>query len=221
MTTISKFYLHDAASGDTGTLPTTVQTATTVVGTVAGATTARFMDGTIGASQVQVDQAAPSVGLWWFRQFISDPIAAQTFTGAGTITLTFSGACKSTISSRGYAYRAWVGVWRPSTGALVGTLLDSGGTSLFTSVGTAEFAGSNAFLNGAGFTCADGDVLVVQLYDNNALASGQTHTLYYDGTTEASTTSNASFVNFSVPVTMFTPPADPNPGISESRGGTV
>lgn len=220
MSTLSKFYLRDAVNTVSGTLPSTAQTASTVVATVSGASTARFMGGVIGTAQVSQAQVIATTGLVWFRQYVSDLIAAQTFKRDGTFGVLGSGACQTSTAVRPYSWRFWVGVWRPSTGALVGTLYDGGGIIEFGSSGTAETAGAGATRNpaGADVVSADGDVLVVQLYDNTG-ASGGTHTLYYDGTTEASAASNASFVSFSVPVTMFG--FDEGPGVSEVRAGVT
>lgn len=218
MATISKFYLHAATTGDTGTLPgasTLSVTKATPDVTAAGASTNRSMNGTIGTSQVS--QALTTLASTlekknWYRRFCSDPIAAQTI--AAQYVSLHLGLSQSNTNSDPRVWTAgslWI--WRPGTGAKVGTALadltPGTGASTTTLAGTTEEAKS-ATLSGANTTVSqtsqDGDILVFEMWTDQTqlMATAYTNTVFYDGTTENSTTNNAAYLLFTDAVTMFT-----------------
>src|SRR5947209_3318571 len=78
---VLKFYLHNATTGDTGTLPATTASISGSVPTKIASGTNRSMDATIGVAQTSValttnanQVGQPSL----IARFCSAPIAAQT-----------------------------------------------------------------------------------------------------------------------------------------------
>lgn len=190
-----KFYLHDATTADTGTLPgSTNISGQTVNITATGAATNRSADDAIGASQVSIalsTVASTSAQTNWFARFCSIPLAAQTIASQNvTVHL---GASESNNSSNLFP-KVVITVWRPSTGATVGTLATLTGV---TEPGTNETDVSVAGTSTA-ITVALGDILVIEVFGANTQAMGTsyTNTIFYDGTTEASSSSNAAYVAF-------------------------
>lgn len=207
----TKFYLHRDTTADTGTLPGAgVSVGTFSVTAIAtGGDTNRVADTTIGVSaqtsialttnNVQTPQ--PSLML----RCVSAPIAAQTLS-AQTITLGV-GVKESNTNSNFACELVVLAVWRPGTGAIVGYLFDTGGLG----VGPGVLGNSTSQLWGtSGVTCSpvtsqDGDILVFELWRSTAtqgMSTAYTNTIFYDGTTEASTTNAASYVNFANTVTF-------------------
>jgi len=206
--TTTKFYLHNAASPDTGTLPgASTLSATTPNVTATGASTNLDMDIAIGTAQVSqalTTLAVVTLQKNWFRRFLSKPLAAQTLTtGIWTIQ---GGASESSLASNLLLWGAVIKVWRPSTGAAVATLLDSP-TLGSVEPGTTETNISKATASITGVAINDGDILVVELWGQNTQGNttARTNTVFYDGTTEASITSNAAFLLAPGAITMQAP----------------
>ena len=91
---MQKFYFHDAATGNTGTLPTGENSASTASVTATGANTQRSMNDTIGVSQTSIaltTLASTSAQPCLFRMFESLPLAAQTIS-AGNWQLSLAGS---------------------------------------------------------------------------------------------------------------------------------
>jgi hypothetical protein len=193
----AKLYFHDVATPDTGTLPgATTLSATTPNVTAATAGTNRDMDQTIGTAQASsalTTLAQTGLQKNWFRRFLSRPLAAQTLpTGTWSIQ---GGASESSTNSNVLPWGAVLSVWRPSTGAVVATLLDN--TTLGSvEPGTTETNISSTTGSISGIAVSAGDVLVLELWAQNTQgnATARTNTIYYDGTTEGSTASNAAFL---------------------------
>lgn len=207
MTTISKFYLHDAATSDTGTLPgATTVSAATPTQTATGASTNRSMDGAVGSgqtSQAVSTTATKSTQSSWYRRFLSAPIAAQTF-AAGVITNYEVGYSQSNTNSAINAGNLCLAVWRPLTGAIVGRIVDNIPTTAGGDTASTTQQANGLGLLSAEVTAQDGDILVAEIWTANAqsMATSYTNTVFYDGTTEASTTNEAAFILFPSPVTM-------------------
>lgn len=190
-----KFYTHDATTTVSGTLPgsTTLNTSSPNV-TASGASTNRAMDGTIGTSQVSAaltTLASTSAQKNWARRHISPPLKAGTY---GSGTWTFSDAQSESNANSNLQAAIGVWFWRPSTGAKVGTVANVTQTTQL-EPGTTETARSGT-ISGSNVTILDGDVLVVETWGFNTQgnATARTNTWFYDGTTEASSTSNAAFI---------------------------
>jgi hypothetical protein len=210
--TIQKLYFHDASSPLSGTLPpSTTESATAPTKTATGAGTNRAMDGTAGSSQVgptlSSNKSTTKQNNWW-RRFLSAPIAGQTL-GSGTWTI--RAAIKTSNTSSAWKVSACVYVWRPSNGTLVGRILDAVTTGVGTSAGTGETDTTAVALSGTGsnVTASDGDILVVEVWGSVTQSSttSRTWSLYYDGTTEGSTASNAAYILAPAAITLLAPVA--------------
>src|SRR4051812_41201924 len=127
MATIQKLYLHAATTSDTGTLPSSSPLGGTATNSAPGAATNRAMDGTVGASQtsatLSTTATTSAVSQNWFARFLSAPLAAQTIP-SGTWTLSIAGSESNTNSD--FAPSVDISVWRPGTGAAVGTIFGHG-----------------------------------------------------------------------------------------------
>jgi len=193
------FYFHDATTPNAGNLPaaTTLSTTTPDV-TASNAGTNRDMNQTIGTSQASAVVTTLNVTTLkksWFRRFISRPLAAQTLpTGVWTIQ---GGASESNTSSNMLVWGAVIKVWRPSTGTVVQTLLDDPTLGSATEPTTSEVNRSQPTASIPGVAVNRGDMLVVELWAKNTQTgtpANWTNTIYYDGTTEGSATSNAAYL---------------------------
>ena len=196
-----KLYLHDATAPHNpgGTLPGGTNVAgLTINVTATGASTNRWMNHLIGTSQVSqaLTTAALSTAIQtnWFRRLISDRLEPQTI-AAQTIQIQL-GASESNANSDMFENGRWyLAIWRPATGAVVQALVND--TGLWTEPGTSETNSTKSTTSTAG-TAQGGDILVLELFSaqQQAMAVGYTNTVFYDGTTEGSTTSNAAFLLF-------------------------
>lgn len=201
---VSTFYLHDAFATNTGTMPSGVYTGEVPDGAAISATVVRAMDGSVGASQVSVavaDNATTSPQDWIMRTFVSGSLAAQTIAAQQyiiTCGLQQSNA-DSNVQITGTAY-----VWRPSSATIVGLLFFlQNGTGIS---GTTEQAASFTITspNTSAVTAQSGDILVYELWIRpvHGSASSYTDTVYYDGTTIGSTTTNAATLQLTNAVTL-------------------
>ncbi len=129
----------------------------------------------------------------WFARFLSRPLAAQTLpTGVWTIQ---GGASEGNAASNMLLWSAVIKVWRPSTGAVVATLLDDPALGSV-EPGTTQTNVSKSTASISGVAVNDGDILVVELWAENTqgAATAYANTIFFDGTTEGSTSSNAAFL---------------------------
>ncbi len=178
--------------------------------------TNKSMDGTIGVSQTSLAYATDNTSATDQKQplvrFLGPLIAAQTIS-AQSVSY-HAGVQQSNTNS---VFQAWccIGVWRPGTGALVGMLHDNIAIGAMAASGTGETAGSNSVIS-ASVTAQDGDILVLEVWRNNSaqtMATSYTDTVYYDGTTEDSTTSNAAYLLFANDVALYVAPTKSLPPI--------
>lgn len=196
---MQKFYLHDAATTNTGTLPSGGSSSSSAV-TVTGSGTNRLTNGTPGTLQIAVSFTTLALSGnqgSWVRRFLSPALAPVTFTSSDQFTL--HNAMLQSSTNSGLQANLAIGVWRPSTGTQIGTWM-----AAFTNVpglwgppaGTAETAGSGSRGGLNTVTLQDGDFLIFDLWtvNNQSAAMGYTNTLYYDGTTDDSATSNAAYI---------------------------
>jgi hypothetical protein len=210
-------YLHRAASSNTGILPATnVSISATAPTWTPGQTnsiantpllTNFSMDDTISAvaqtslayltDNVATNQKQPLL------RFLSDPIAAQTIQ-AVTFGVSLA-TSQSNANSNFEVIPGVLGVWRPTTGALVGYLYDFGAAG-GTATGTIETTQSSQ-ATASSVTSQDGDILVLELWRNatvQSMATSYTNTIFYDGTTEASATDNAATLSAgTTTITMY------------------
>lgn len=211
-----RFYLHDATTSLTGTLPgSTNLTGVTLNVTATGASTNRTMDGIIGVSQVSqalTTAAISTIQRNWFRRFLSGRLAAQTITNPSfSISV---GASESNTNSDMFedVGNIAVGVWRTSNG----TLLTWNGGSQMRSADTSPGPGltepttsQSVSTGGRSFTdfitILDNDVLVVEWFSNQtqSMATGYTNTVFYDGTTQGSATNIAAYIDFGIDIALY------------------
>jgi hypothetical protein len=209
-TSINKFYLHDVTTSDTGTLPSASHSTNAPPSvTASGAATSRTLGATIGVLQTSgagstLSQTATQS--MWIRTFCSDPIAAQTI--PKQLYVFRCGASESnTNSTMGLGFTLYV--WRPSTGAVIGSnpLFDQGSFVSVTTTTEANYTVTAALSDTIAVTAADGDILVLEVWrrpGTQAMTASYTNTAFYDGTTESSATTNAAYVNCPTAVTMLT-----------------
>lgn len=190
------FYFHDATTPDIGTLPVATTSAITPNVTAVGAGTNRDMNQTLGLAQVSpalTTLAVTTLQRNWFRRFVSRPLAAQTLpTGRWAIQ---GVAFESNAASNMLMWGAVLKVWRPSTGAVVATLLDNPQLGSV-EPGTAATLITTNTTSIPGVAVNDGDILLVELWAANTQggATARTNTIRYDGTTESSTATPASYL---------------------------
>lgn len=186
----TRFYLHAASTDLSGTLPSGEQGAGTPGFSFANATTIRRMNPIAGASMASDEGTSGAsssaqralVGMW-----ASPPLDAQNI-AAGTWTFNIA-ARESNTQANFWPNLVNLYVWRPSTGAKIGTVLDqSNGASLggaeptsanSTQVVTFTFSGSA--VNGI----SAGDVLVCEVWAvfTQGNTTSRTVTAYWDGAT--------------------------------------
>lgn len=216
-----KLYLHAATTTNTGTLPgSTTQSATTPNVTATGASTNRVMDGTIGTSQTSIaltTLAQTTAQNNWFGRWMSPPLAAQTISGTGSAWGSGGATSQSNTNSAFTGSFCVVYAWRPSNGSRVGMIVDHT-TSSFGGMAIGMFNAAAETWTSTGATQAvtssvtilDGDVLVAEVWSINnqaqSKATAYTNTVFYDGTTEGSSTTSATYmiVNDNAALTLYT-----------------
>ena len=171
-----------------------------------GALTARDANNVAGSSQVLsliTANADISPQNWGHRRFVSRPLAARTFAAAdGNWTFSFAGLQSNALHNA--SFKCDVSLWRPGSGVRIGTVVVFLTAAVMTTTAqtaqtaTAAWSGTQAIL--------DGDILVFDVSDNftQGMATAYTSQFAYNGTTEASTTTCASFVTPPAALTLFT-----------------
>lgn len=207
----TKLYFHLIGTSVSGTLPASTATisATTPAQTIAQGNHAMNRSiGTLQATASITTNGTANAQPTPLARFISDRLAAQTFalTSAGDISLSIGGSESNAGSN--FQVRISLATWRPSTGAVVTRIHDLAANSTL-EPGTSEtsLTSTNA-AGGTSATIADGDVLICEIWRDSTVpgaATARTNTVYFDGTTEGSTTSNAAFINFPNDTLIFAP----------------
>lgn len=203
MPSLSKLYFHDATNPVGGTLPG-APVGRSPSRESATARTLRMMDDIIGASQVSVvdTTAATAAQSNLYRRFASKPLSAQTI-ASQTITVRLAASESNAASNMFSSGVFYLFLWRPSTGANIGVLVD---ITVITEPGTGE---TSIVASGTSTarTAQAGDILVLEIYSaqSQSMATSYTNTIYYDGTTEQSATSNAAHIEFTNAVTFPDP----------------
>lgn len=191
---VGRFYFHAANSTVTGTLPTSEQsTARSSAKDVDAQTVNRSMDANIGTSQTSItlsSLANTSTNNYYFTKFVSGPLAAQTI-AANTWNYAFAAneaaiANNFPVGAANTAIPITCYVWRPSTGARIGYVLDGNSAAVYAecSAGTTEKSMYGQF-TGSAVTISDGDVLVFEVWFTTTQATGTASNdiFYFDGTT--------------------------------------
>jgi hypothetical protein len=210
MATISKFYLRDAVSPNTGTMPTNSPatiSGNTPAGDATGASTARDATDIAGTSNPDIESSITAnadqlLQTWGHRRFVSRPLTATTFAAADGVW-TFSYARTESNLLHNQAIWCMAYPWRPGSGARVGSAtLSMVGTE--PTVAATEQAESATANWNATQAILDGDILVFDVFTlfQQGMSTAYDEQFAYDGTTEASTTSCASFVTPPAPLTL-------------------
>lgn len=215
MATISKFYLLDATSPNTGTLPSGgFLTAHSGAGTDAsGFATSRDATDVAGASNPDLEATGTAAAnttaqVLSLRRFVSRPLAARTFASSDG-SWTFDFACFDSNTSHNQGIQANIYAWRPGTGARVGTGAQQALIVPILTSATTETHFSSTISWTTSLTILDGDILVFEVSDSftQSMSSAYTTSFSYNGTTEASITTCASFITPPSALTLFTPAA--------------
>ena len=192
----TRFYFHNALSGIGGTLPTTNQSSLTLTLGVDAFTVNRSMDTTAGSSGVSksiTTNAVTSAQNLYFTKFVSPALGAQTIS-ANTWTYYFgaqqsNAAANFPTSGINAAVRVCIYLWRPSTGAKVGNILDGNSTASFWEPQSpgAQFPCGPGNFSGSSVVAQDGDVIIQEIWFTvtQGGATARTDIFYYDGTTTA------------------------------------
>ena len=219
-------YFHAAASTVSGTLPSTEQSVLTSTTNGDAQSVNRSMNTTIGTGQTSiliVSDNTTSNQNFYFTKFVSPPLNQTNVTAQ---TWTYNFAAEEELSSNqfpvsGSSDELYINiyVWRPSTGAKVGTIFDEP-----TDSGVVNEPPTNteeAFqtpVDGAAVaSAAVGDVIIAEIWfevSQTSSTSGD-NIFYFDGTTvttslDTTVSNHASFLETPQNLTFITPATDMN-----------
>lgn len=217
----TRLYLHNAANALSGTFPTTWTGAVlTPVDVSDKAVTLRSADFNIGSSQVtatvstSATTASHDIQHTWAS---SKPLQGAQTVGGGTWTVNIADA-ESNTSANHFINSLTAYVWRPSTGASIGTIVSTRSGSSLEPTSTSSEQVSTFTIATSSVAAQDGDVIILELYARpiQSMSTSYTVNSYYDGTTENTTenavvSSHASFVESSEDL-LFQPQYTPTSG---------
>lgn len=190
----------------------------------ANQSTNRTMDTTIGTSQTSLANASLAVNTlknYYVARFVS-PFLGQSSISANTWTWSFA-TQQSNASARFPAFGTTspgsisLYVWRTSTQAKVGSIIDGATANITLSTVTTERAYTTTF-SGSSLSSlnTNDDVLVCEVWfrPTQALTTSYTQTFYFDGATENITTNtagsdHATFISTPETITFYTGPPPP------------
>lgn len=230
----TRLFFHDAANALSGTFPTGEQSASlAVTKTVLDSGTLRTMDSITGIAPVSRSLSSSltlATQTLFCAFFCSNTFDVAQPVGGGNqvITLNISNRQSSGNMNLGSDLRTSVYVWRPSTGTVVGYVNDGGAMTgdAEPSAALAQRVNNASVTSTTTVSAAAGDVLICEIWQQfvQASALGFSGAIYYDGTTvntttNASVSSQASFLNFSASTLTFGTP--PVLSISASFGQTL
>ena len=206
----TKLYLHREGVGTlpTGTLPSSEQSTLTADANLfdnEDGSENRSMNTTVSGS-AQTSLTNTSTGdtnahNYYIARWVS-PVLNQTSVSANTWTVEFAAsegnaAANFPRSGAGVMYvNAYV--WKPSNGTKYGTILDGNSNADGEEAGTTQTVISYTFSGAAVNSLTSGDACIVfemwaQVTQANGTARAQT--VFYDGTTENSTSNEAAFIS--------------------------
>ena len=185
----TRMFLRDVNNSLPGTFPTGEQGAAAPTKSWAGSGTLKTLSTTKGSAQTFAADTVASasaqrhfIGFWCSPALAAQTISANTWT-------TFCADWEDNLSANYFANLINVYVWRPGTGAKVGTIID--GSNGASQGGTEATAASSEQVttwtfSGASVVCQAGDVLIVERWAVFTPAMSNTYNLrfYYDGTVE-------------------------------------
>jgi hypothetical protein len=224
---ISRFYLLDAASPNTGTMPSGASASpawtlgTPTSGDATGAEIVRDATDTPGISNPDLESSITSAAnlnaqRWGHRRFVSRPLANQILPAAGNWTFSYSRSESSLNHHQGIVCSIYA--WRPTMGLKVGSSSDRPTGTEPTIAATEQAESVSAATNNlAGLAIQDEDILVFDIASSftQDMATSYTEQFAYDGTTDADTVSCASFVDPPAALLLLgDPPPPPPPSIA-------
>ena len=186
----TRLYFHAAATTVSGTLPSGENSGATADWTATGATTLRTMNTTIGTGQTShsgstKNTTALQSGLLGI--FVSPPLVGSgTVGGTGKTVALSTAAMESNVNANFIPDFLNLYVWRPSTGAYIGLVVDNRLTGgLEPTAASSEQSVYSTQTNTTSVSYQDGDVLVAEVWYQvtQSMNSSYTATFYYDGTT--------------------------------------
>jgi hypothetical protein len=205
----TRLYFRPDSNPLWGTFPSGEQSTATPTWSASGATTLRTLDlqrygaqAALSSGSISMTNAALS-GFMGF--FCSPPLKGSQTVGGGTMIFN-TAETETSLNANFWINALNAYVWRPSTGAKVNTIKESGGTSLGGTEPTAINSEQVTHITGitsTGVTAADGDVVIVEVWSRFTPGMSGTYTcqFYYGGTTENTTeitvvSNHASFIEF-------------------------
>jgi hypothetical protein len=197
----TRLYFRNEAHTLSGTLPSTEQSTATATWTATGATTLKQLSPDKGSAQVShagTSAASTATQSGLMGRFVSKPLSGAQTVGGGTMILNVA-ENEGNLASNFWISALHVFVWRPSTNALVGTVRDSGGTSLGGTEPTSASSVQVTHITGitsSAVSAQTGDVIVVEVWARFTQSMGTAYasSFHFGGTTE-NTTENAVVSN--------------------------
>ena len=219
---VTRLYFRSTSNG-LSNLPTNEQSSLTPTLTSDAVTVNKTLDETIGDGQVGLvitSNATNTLQNLYFSRFVS-PYLDMASLPAQTWTYNFATTQTNTsgnfpVSGSNKPVRVNCYVWRPSTQAIVGTVLDGNTSSTYDEIAAnAKRVGTGTFSGAAVNSMTNGDVLVFEVWFavTQASSTSYTFTWWYNGTTENTTknsnvTNHASFVESPQTLTFYSPPTN-------------
>jgi hypothetical protein len=161
--------------------------------------------GTAQTSLVLTSNATTSLQRYYFTRFVSETLQNVSSITAQTWTYNFASTSNSTgsrfpVTGTNAPVRVVAYVWRPSTSAKVGDIVD-GNSASTVDITTAERVQTTTFAGNQVLGVQQGDVLCFEVWFEitQGLASALTDTFFYDGNTvttvkNTSVSNHASFI---------------------------
>jgi hypothetical protein len=190
---LTKLYFHESTSTVGGTLPSTTQSGLTITESVDAATVNRTMDDNKGAGPQTSKAITINIGTartTYFTRFCSLPLKAGTIS-ANTWNYSFAAQQSATamqfptVTGTTNPVRICAYVWRPSTNAKVGDILNANSNSDFGSTAATTLKCTFGTFAGSAVTAQAGDIICVEIIFLYTPTTGsKTGTYFYDGNTE-------------------------------------
>jgi hypothetical protein len=203
----TRLYFH-ALANPVSNLPTTERSTLTANKVVDAETVNRTMTTIIGTAQtslVLTSNATTALQRYYFSRFVSETLQNVTSITAQTWTYNFASTSNAAgsrfpVTGTNAPVRVVAYVWRPSTSAKVGDIVD-GNSASTVDITTAERVQSTTFAGNQVLGVQQGDVLCFEIWFEitQGIASALTDTFFYDGNTvttvkNTSVSNHASFI---------------------------
>lgn len=202
----TRLYFRDDAHSLTGTFPVTEQS-TAVANWTANNTlkTLELTTGTAMVSHTGTSAATTAAQSGMMGRFVTMPLSGAQTVGGSPMVMNVAES-EGNLASNFWVNAIHVFVWRPSTGALVGTVVDSGGTSLGGLEPTAAASTQVSHITGiatSAVSAETGDVVIIEVWSRftQSMGTAYSSSFFFGGsvenTTENAVVSNhASYVEF-------------------------